>query len=357
MLESIHIDNFRGFQHLSLTGARPLNLIVGRNNSGKSSLLEAICLAGSGPNPDGAVRIASLRGEEFDGKGVDRMWRPFFRAMDSNIPVSISFKLASEVGERSLTIEAMPEKGFRSGQNSGEFAAQSTTRSRENIGGLLFKYTLPDGTIKRLESEYEAARGRLEKFPSDPETTLDVRIESSALPSLPGLYKERYSALKLKANHHTVLLALRNLEPQLEDIEVVAEHGGVYLYAKLESGTAIPASHMGEGFLRLFQIATALSTAPVGALFLIDELGAGIHHSVHTFFWEFLADVANVRGVQVFATTHNDEIIRAALSNERVRSTGFGLFRIDRKEMGHRVTAYNEDAMDGALEFNMEVRA
>ncbi len=43
MLTSIELTSFRGFRQLKLEGLQRVNLIVGKNNSGKTSLLEGIC--------------------------------------------------------------------------------------------------------------------------------------------------------------------------------------------------------------------------------------------------------------------------------------------------------------------------
>lgn len=42
ILDSLEIRNFRGFNHLQIERLARVNLIVGKNNVGKSSLLEAI---------------------------------------------------------------------------------------------------------------------------------------------------------------------------------------------------------------------------------------------------------------------------------------------------------------------------
>ena len=41
MLENFDVEDYRGFRKLHVEGLRRVNLIVGRNNSGKTSLLEA----------------------------------------------------------------------------------------------------------------------------------------------------------------------------------------------------------------------------------------------------------------------------------------------------------------------------
>ena len=43
LLNSLHIKGFRGFVDFNVEGLGQVNLIIGRNNAGKTSTLEAIC--------------------------------------------------------------------------------------------------------------------------------------------------------------------------------------------------------------------------------------------------------------------------------------------------------------------------
>jgi len=42
MLSKVEITNYRGFKSYSMKGLTAVNLLVGKNNSGKSALLEGI---------------------------------------------------------------------------------------------------------------------------------------------------------------------------------------------------------------------------------------------------------------------------------------------------------------------------
>jgi AAA15 family ATPase/GTPase len=44
MIEDIEINNFRCFDRLKVSGCKRINLISGKNNVGKTALLEAIFL-------------------------------------------------------------------------------------------------------------------------------------------------------------------------------------------------------------------------------------------------------------------------------------------------------------------------
>jgi AAA15 family ATPase/GTPase len=63
MLNSLYIKNFRLFKELTIEKLGRVNLIVGRNNSGKTCLLEALWIYGSNANPAVLEKIIYQRDE------------------------------------------------------------------------------------------------------------------------------------------------------------------------------------------------------------------------------------------------------------------------------------------------------
>src|SRR5438874_401184 len=63
MMKLVQIQNYRGFQKYVLSGLATVNLLVGKNNSGKTALLESIHFLASGGDPSVLVNSASHRGE------------------------------------------------------------------------------------------------------------------------------------------------------------------------------------------------------------------------------------------------------------------------------------------------------
>lgn len=50
--KNIEINNFRGINHLKIDDFSRVNVFLGQNNSGKSSILEAVLLLSEMSNPD-----------------------------------------------------------------------------------------------------------------------------------------------------------------------------------------------------------------------------------------------------------------------------------------------------------------
>ena len=104
MLKRLQIRNFRGFNALEINQLSGINLIAGKNNSGKTSLLEAIFLLAGGGNAQMAVNTNVTRGTEPDGVPVsDPFWKQLFFNLDMGRPIEIEVEHTSH-GQLALEI-------------------------------------------------------------------------------------------------------------------------------------------------------------------------------------------------------------------------------------------------------------
>ena len=62
MIKAVTVENFRGHKKLIMNGVTPLTLVSGKNNVGKSTLLEAIFALQAHRAPDVFNKISALRG-------------------------------------------------------------------------------------------------------------------------------------------------------------------------------------------------------------------------------------------------------------------------------------------------------
>lgn len=80
-LESLEIQNFRGFRHLQIEKLGRVNLVVRKNNIGKSSLLEALELYGRPGYPELIGRFSRSRNELRGGQSAENEVEEFLDAL------------------------------------------------------------------------------------------------------------------------------------------------------------------------------------------------------------------------------------------------------------------------------------
>ena len=118
----------------------------------------------------------------------------------------------------------------------------------------------------------------------------------------------------------------------------------------------VPLKSLGDGAMRLFSVALALSRSKNGFL-VIDEAENGIHHTVHEDLWKMVINAASESNVQVIATTHSADCIagfaRAAIANKEVDGM---LVRIEQDGDRTRTVSFDEDGLKAVEKHGFEVR-
>jgi hypothetical protein len=357
MYSRITIKNFRGIETLEAEGLRRINLIVGRNNSGKTTFLEALFLLGGATNPQFPTTLAQLRGQRFGGGYPDPVWRPLFRSLDPRMPVEIQGRWGEEPHERKLTIEALNVSSYADSFEPSFAAEDGVAAATQDlvIGGLKLRYRGATGAESTTNAIFDPKSGNIGapaiERPDFVRTTL---LSARAYPSLARDAQQFSFLLKIK-QEHDVIDALHLIEPNVQRIEVLSESGGPSVYLDVGLDALVPLAVCGEGVVRLFSMIVELTASRKGVL-LIDEIDNGLHYTVMHRLWELLGALVEKHQVQVFGTTHNDEMLRSALQAFAGTEGTLGLFHIGQRGNRHVMVGYSDEAMEAVREVPFEVR-
>jgi predicted ATPase len=356
MYQRIELENLRGIDHLSCDGLRRINLIVGKNNAGKTTLLEAFFLLGGATNPFAATILGQLRGQQLGKVSPDPLWRPLFRGMDPQFPIRIAGNWKPEHANRMLEIEAVRVARFAdSPDSSATCAGQAAVTQDFAIGGLRMKYR-PAGRPEIVTTAtFDPSRGAIDAASKDRNdfvktTFLSARAYSSIMHDA-----RQFSYLLKVKREQDVLDALRLIEPRIERIEVISDPDGSNVYVDIGLDSLVPLAVCGEGFARLFSIVVELAVSRGGVL-LIDEIDNGLHYSVMDQLWLLLGKLAEKHDVQVIGTTHNEDLLRSSLRAFKHEPESLSLLRIDLIDGRHSIVDYDEDSRMAILEEHFEVR-
>jgi putative AbiEii toxin of type IV toxin-antitoxin system len=357
MYSRISIKNFRGIESLEAEGLRRINLIVGRNNSGKTTFLESLFLLGGATSPLVPTTLGQLRGQRWGGSSPDPVWRPVFHNLDPRIPVEILGQQVGERQERKLRIEALEVSSFADSYEpslGGEFGIAAATQDFD-IGGLRLRYSGAPGNEVITNSIFDPKSGNIDAPSKDRDDFVRTTMLSARAYSSLARDAQQFSFLLKIKQEHDVLNGIHIIDRSVQRIEVVSEPSGPSIYLDVGLDALVPLAVGGEGLVRLFSIIVELTASRNGVL-LIDEIDNGFHYSVMPSLWELLGELAEKHNVQLFGTTHNDDLMRSALEAFAEREGMLGLFRIDKRVDRHVMVAYSEEAMKGILEDNFEVR-
>jgi len=190
-----------------------------------------------------------------------------------------------------------------------------------------------------------------------------VAVSGAKLPLMRGTFitpfandwREAFSGVQKQKRVAEVVELLREIEPDLMDLRLLDPPG--LLYADTGAPELIPVNLMGGGVARFLNIALAILNLPNGLL-LIDEIENGLDYSSQQRLWDAIFSWAQKLNVQVFASTHSMECIKAFSDGAEAGLFGADakLFRIERKEDKFRAVEYTREVLAQSLESEWEVR-
>lgn len=317
MLTSLEIKNFRTFSHLYVERLGRVNLIVGKNNVGKTTLLEALRLYGSIWPPDTVGSILDERnevGRRPDGQRVVLL-HSLFHGRD---PRKDDVIVIGEVGAGESAFRATADFEIEPGEQAGESMTAghlSVGESRVRMESGPFRFYL----YANGRWAYQIpGRWKEPEPPFDPPCLRSVGLRHATEDTIAAWW----DALSLTDAEDQVLDSLQLIAP-IRGIRFVGDprsDGKRIAVAGIEGlDERVAIATLGDGLVRLFQLAVAFEyTAAyvknaseaegrpnVLPALLIDEVESGIHHTLHADLWRFIFRTAQRLDVQVFATSHS----------------------------------------------------
>jgi hypothetical protein len=347
MLPSLYIQGFRCFRELTIERLGRVNLVVGKNNVGKTTLLDALRLHAAGEvamfelqqilEKRGEI-LRSQKGAAASPRVVD--WLRTFHDPSGETPSAvISSQLSQRAGVARLLLQAQVHASMR---GWGELSAQA----------IEYSY----GTRKvwvRFGQPADAPNG-----------SARIAIPYQFIPSsgLPAHESSRlWDGIVLTEHEETCLQALRIIEPDIQRVallDVPGREGGVERAPHVSRASRRqpePLSSLGEGMNRLFDITLGMVNARGGRL-LIDEIENGLHYSIQETLWRYVFQVAGMLDVQVFATTHSWDCIEAFQAAAGEHAAEGVLVRLERREDETRAFVFDEEELAVVTKQGVEVR-
>lgn len=355
MFEWFRVRNFRNFNDLKIDQLGRINVIGGRNNSGKTSLLELLFLLASGGNPTVAKNANVVRSSNTGS--VSSSWNPWaelFHDWDTQSTIEISAQ-HRVLREMYLRISVVPSQIVE--------AATLTTNERRHELALqevfvdwMLKLSYTNDSGEQTEYRIAMTRQATIEDPSPDNPPVKAVI---LLPKFHGnsdvqrLDVQRLAVLRNEKRDNVVLDALKIIEPRLQNIEESSITGTPAIVGDIGLSQLVPLNVMGGGMTNLARLVLAMSSAKDGVV-LVDEIENGFHHSVLHDVWRVIERAADQFDVQVFATTHSYECVTAA--QEALKTDHLRYLRLDVVDSNVRCVTYPPESIEAAIRHDLEVR-
>lgn len=308
MLKTLALHGYRGFESYRMTDFTRVNLVVGRNNSGKSSILEAIELLVSYGHISVFYDAARRRGETTSyirrgyGPGISNLffgheYEPgsFFElSSNDHWRLRVSVISLDELGDVNWPRNPLD----RDDQIEPAFGLSIVSEMEQKNAVIPLT---EHGSI--IDYRSISRRGDpLEK------PVQFLALESFASTSMGKAWNE----ILTDGREVEIVKDLELLLPDIDSIHFLTSErptGSGILVGRRGTRRRVPIGSYGDGIRRLLAFRLALVSAANGFV-LIDEIDAGLHWTVMEDIWRLLGEVAERSNVQIFATTHSYDSIR-----------------------------------------------
>lgn len=347
MIRSFSIENFRCYKSLRIAKCERLNLILGDNGSGKTSILEALFLA-VGQSPELALRLKMARGWSGQLAGTmtninQHLWSDLFYGGD--LESAISIKLEGDKKENRGVKVVKSGSSITLPLEEGKLSLVS--ESSDNIS---FLWTDSEGN-ERSSTPILSQQG-LKLDPVGEGSTIHSYYPTGIVPP-PAEIAQRFSVLSRANRKKELIQLIRKVWPWIEDITIEVNQAPE-LFADLK-GTAskVPLVNISSGINSLIGLLLSIINSP-GGLVLYDEIGSGIYYRHLSKFWNVIIAACERYDCQLIASTHSKEVL-----DELFRSLGgreIAVWRCQRNDGVHTVSELSAIDAHDTLDFNSDIR-
>jgi len=337
MIKSIEINNFRCFNESKFSGFQSINLIGGKNNAGKTAFLESIFLNTS-PKVSSIELLRRFRGidatfmKEMPERAWDNLFKDFNKKeatiiIQSEDSSKLKLTLSSDASVDDFVhlISDDNDKLFSSSEEFSEIKELlSNKKSTKSTLHLRYSFNDKNDVISTLVAYNKGILGKDMNIPD----FSDIFFIPSSLKLSSQALAEEFDKADLNGFSDRLLSAFQIIDSQITEVKTLSI-GSPSIYLRSKSGELLPIGLFGDAINKVsFFILKILNSK--NSIILIDEIENGIHYSIQRSLWEKIFQLASEFNVQIFATTHSIEMIKAfsdILAQHKDRGQYFEFYR------------------------------
>lgn len=356
MLNKLEIDHFRGIKHCSLDNIAPVTLLSGKNNAGKSTILEAIYFLTEHCSPEVFGDLNAIRGVQ-TGNNTTDVWKSIFYNLDPSVSIVMNGKSDSE----NYLFKVEKDDSYVVGDVSGISPEVRSAFRESSRSTYTLKFSFEENDYKE-NGHYISGNGILRQVITNLEdneikpVVKSIRLINNFFFRNDSHIPDLLSNAIQEGRKSEIVETLRIIDPDITDIELLSQSGLPQIYLR-KGAHLIPASLAGDGVNKLLFFIISIMNLKDGIL-LIDEIDTGFHYSVFRNVWDVINKLSKAYHCQVIATTHSYECIRAFAQSDSNIDKEYGCYyRLERKKDDEvRAIEFDRNQLKTAVESSLEIR-
>jgi AAA15 family ATPase/GTPase len=362
IFDKISIKGFRGIKNLQIDNLSNVNVFVGKNNSSKTSILEAIYVLAGVYNPNLLINVTNFRNIILDEANDLRY---LFYNLDYTNKLEIDGERTADEYVRSMVVTPNI-RAMKINQNTlnQSPALQNLLQTvPENVTNeLKINFTIKERHKKAFVGTSSVYHAGSTLFNAELAKNFIPDIKANFIPLKGGLSTDMAKILNdiiINKDQNIIIESLKKIDDKISNISL-GNKGMVYLDI-MGIKQLIPIDLSGDGMRKIFTILLGIYESSGGVLF-IDEIENGLHFSALKTLWNTILKISKQYNVQVFVTTHNYETLKClkeTLESEEninfqktIRS--FTIRKLENLE--HKAYCYEFPEFENAIKEGIEIR-
>ena len=329
-LKEFTIESFRGLRDVKLEGLGRFNLIVGENNSGKTSTLEALMLFLAPGDTRNWIRLLSFRDIGLSSRSAADLVSWLFPIIDRDHPderheISIQGLIGEANEMLSLSyrheIVILPPDDQRHRRRFSEeledepgtnkiaylLARHFSEITGERSGEIVFGVQSPrHRMITPATPKIESSFRRVSRRPLAVVKPHSHRIGRAAVGAVSNAVMQRMKDFFIHV--------LQIFDPAIVGVDVVSSEGDPLIVLEHRDLGIVPVHIFGDG-LRKAVVILGQAIEAEGGILILDEVETALHHSIQAPFFNALREITNSLDVQIIATTHSLDAVDGIISS------------------------------------------
>ena len=316
-ISSFTIQGFRGIKELSVENLNLINLIVGDNNTGKTSILEAIQLLRNPLELINAIRVSKCRDVATLSSGISSYENFILMFPKDENNLSLGVSAVCDNSELSCKIKGETSKIYIDSNEYNAFFHRNLKNSdgianteSEQFVGVIYcncfgKEIHNNVCLNSLE--------RVSGMPIKKNECMKVTYVSPVGHLQGGIIGQIVKNIEYK---EVCVKALQLFDPDIEDILFVK---GINNHPvdciRHKTLGLMPVSMYGDGIKQVLTLANAVAKSN-GGIILIDEIETALHKKYYDDIFRFIVKICRRFEVQAFITTHSIEAVDGLLATQ-----------------------------------------